>query len=244
MVYLLYYRIVYRNIISATTLPIAMKKLFLKLAFVIALIGALPAMPKAQIMSDEALEARTTNFVDVVMTKTAQRLTKFNERMSSINELKPLDPAKLNSEQIGKSLETLEEFITYLNNYPVESKSILKTVDDSIKNLRAVAPKAYRKDYMGPFRKAMVNDLEAFDKYTKELAGLYTTVSEVLTFLRGAEFTMVEGQIQFKNKSAYDRYVELMAGVQTRSESLAKAADESRKATDMANQLLKETYPQ
>ena len=221
-----------------------MKKLFFQLALFIALLSFAPVSPKAQIMDDMALEARTTSFVDGVMTKTAQRLTTFNERMTAINELKPLDPAKLNSEQIAKSLETLESFITYLNNYPVDSKSILKTVDDSIKHLRAVAPKEYRKEYLAPFRKAVFNDLDAFDKYTKELAGLYTTVSEVLTFLRGSQFTMVEGQIQFKNKSDYDRYVELMAGVESRSKTLAKAAEDSRKATDMANQLLKETYPQ
>jgi hypothetical protein len=222
-----------------------MKSIFVTLLLALGLAAFQPRGTSAQvIMEGPALEARTTQFVDGVMNRTAERLTKFNERMTAINELRPLDPAKLNSEQITKSLETLEEFVTYLKTYPAESKTLLKIVDDSIKRLRAVAPKEYRKEYMAPFRKAFHSDLEAFDTYTKELSGLYTTVADVLTFLRSSEFTMVEGQIQFKNKSDYDRYIELMSGVEGRSKTLAKAAEESRKATDMANQLLRDTYQQ
>lgn len=215
-------------------------------AFVILLFLSLASAAQAQTgAAAEAtalhnVENRANRLIDTTMKIVAERVAAFNEQVSEINQVRPLELASLDSASVAANIPKIIAFTTYLANYKSTSDSLGRLLEDTLYALQSEIPPNTPDNSLAAFQKSYTADREAFDVYAEKLRGLYQNVLDVLLFMQHAHYHIVKNQLQISVKSEIDTYQSLMKKIDASSKELKVAMEESRKATAFANKKIEE----
>lgn len=223
-------------------MKVTLYRLLLLLFFVTTTFTSIASAQDQQSAFVQEIENRATNVINATMAAVGERVEDFNQRMATIYALTPLESTHLDSARIVNNMKAIETFLGYIDMYRKEAKVLTKTLTDSIVSLRAELPATQRKTFLISFEKAYTKDATAFDGYLAGLSKLFRRVNSSLEFLRYAHFTVKGTTIEFEHESDHNRYGEFMGGVQAATAEVNKAAENSKKATAEANQVMQDVY--
>jgi hypothetical protein len=189
------------------------------------------------------IENRATMVINSTMEQVGLRAEDFNQKISHIFGLMPLESIHLDSATIRKNVATIHDFLDYLEMYRASGKTLSQILNDSIVSIRAELPAKNRKKFLVSFEKAYNKDVNAFDAYIVTLSKLFKQVSHTLEFLSTAEFTISKSKsIEFAHQQDHDRFKDLMATIDAANKELSKATNASKKATAEANTVMQDVY--
>lgn len=223
--------------------PMPMKRFSVLVALLLLL--ANPAMaqkadPERFVME---IENRATTVINQTMEQVGERAEDFNQQISRIFGLMPLESIHLDSATIRKNMGTISEFLVYLESYRTSGKSLSQTLNDSIIAIRKELPAKNRKRFLVSFEKAYNKDVNAFDAYIVALSKLFKRVNTTLGYLGATEFGISEAKsLEFQNQADHDRFKELMSAVESANKELSKSTEQSKKATAEANTVMQDVY--
>jgi hypothetical protein len=155
----------------------------------------------------------------------------------------PLESIHLDSATIQKNIHTINDFLSYLEEYRLGGQALSKTLTDSITSIRTELPKKNRKKFLVSFEKAYTKDVNAFDGYIVSLSKLFKRVNTTLEFLAQTPFEISKAKsIEFTSEADHNRFKDLMASVEAANKELGKATESSKKATAEANTVMQDVY--
>jgi hypothetical protein len=172
----------------------------------------------------ELVQERASSVIAGLMQRSSQRTQRFNQEMSKINLLRPLDASNLDAEHIAFSMKKLHAFLDFLGEYRDSSATMLKTLEDSVAALRAEMPRNYQETFLSTFLKAYSDDSKAFDGYTLAISALDKQVADVLHLLEHSKHQVANKMVKFSDPEEYKSYQALMKSLDERNADLAKAA--------------------
>ncbi len=172
----------------------------------------------------ELIQERASYVVASIMQRSSARTSKFNQEMSKINLLRPLDAANLDADHIPVTMKKMQDFLDFLGQYRDSSTAIIKTLEDSVAAFRAVMPRNYQETFLSSFLKAYTDDSKAFDSYTLAISSLDKQVTEVLHFLEHSKYKVVNKTVKFNDPDEYKGYQLLMRTLDERNTELSKAS--------------------
>jgi hypothetical protein len=212
----------------------------LSLFFIIAFLSssAFAQVPSAEDM----LSDRANALIDTAMKGLNLRAKIFNIELEKINALRPLDPDSFTPRRMDSVITGLKDFTGYLQVYRTMSNTTLKTLEDSVEEIRAFVPKSKRKTFLKEFVDAYTLDHTAFEKYTKLLSTLYTDVIKALEYGKSIDIQVKDGQLQFTNKQHYDEYSKIIETIEKTNKKVMTAGANAQKATADASLAMQKAY--
>jgi hypothetical protein len=215
-------------------------KLFIGLSFCLLLI---PPSAKGQSSEDNALRElknRAVRIINSTMTALGERTQEFNSRMASMNEARPLEAKNLDSILVSNNISGALQFIEYLKSYQKFGDSLSRALEDSLEALKEETPTGAEEQAFDAFGESFLADHKAWNKYIGTLRDLYSEVLDALLYLQRTDHSMVHEQVQFKSAKDAAAYNKLMKPIEVTVKESKKAIEESKKATEWANQKIAE----
>lgn len=189
------------------------------------------------------IENRATMVINSTMEQVGERAEDFNQKISHIFGLMPLESIHLDSTTIVRNISTINDFLEYLEMYRASGKALSQILNDSIVSIRSELPAKNRKKFLVSFEKAYNKDVNAFDAYIVTLSKLFKRVNATLAFLSVTPFAISKSKsIEFTSQQDHDRFKDLMASVEAANKDLSKATNASKKATAEANTVMQDVY--
>jgi hypothetical protein len=191
----------------------------------------------------ELIQERASHVVAGIMQRNSLRTARFNQEMSKINLLRPLDAVNLDSAHIPATTLKMHAFLDFLGQYRDSSTAILRTLEDSVAALRADMPHEYQETFLSKFLAAYTQDSKAFDGYTLAISSLDKQVAEILHFLEHAKHGVVNNMVKFNDADIYKDYQALMKTLNERNADLAKASQLPRQTQPVLQESLNNLFP-
>lgn len=199
----------------------------------------------ARAQSDVVMDMVNHNaakLIDSVMQTINLRAEIFNDEVTKVNKLRPLEVENLTKDKVEANIPVIKEFVDYLDVYRATSDKEKSRIMDSVAALRAYLPKSKQKKYLKEFVDAYSLDQGAFYKYTQSLTGLYTNVLDLLQFMRLADTETKDGKILFKDRTQMKEYEKIIGKVEKQIKKQSSASIASQKASFEAGQIMQKSY--
>ncbi len=206
------------------------------------LIGMAPAA-RAQSSEDallQDLKNRATRIIDTTMKTLGDRTAEFNSHMADMNEARPLEVKNLDSANIAQNISRTLQFIQYLKDYRAVDDGISLALEDSLEALRQETPTGAEEKAFDAVGESYAADHKGWNKYIGTLSELYSGVLDALIFLQSAPHTIAKDKLEFKTAKEAATYNKLMKPIDAAVRESKKAFEESKKATEWANQKITE----
>lgn len=210
--------------------------------FIIAFIVSGVSSLHAQVDAVGEVSARASRLIDSTMASLNLRANRFNEELSKVNVLKPLDVASMTKEIIPGNKEKIKDFLNYLEVYRTLSDRQAADIEDSVKKIRSGMPSKLQSAFMKEFMEAYTLDQTAFNKYTLALTKVFTKVTEILTFVENSKVKVENNKLQFNDKEEYEAYSKLITEIEKLNKKLATAGANSQTATIDAGSMMQKAY--
>jgi hypothetical protein len=215
-----------------------LRKLFVLCALLL-LQGISQAQPDVVI---DMVNGSAARLIDSVMQTINLRADIFNEEVSKVNKLRPLEIENLTQEKVIANIPVIKEFLGYLEVYRATSDKEQLRIQDSVTMFRSYLPKAKRKKYLQEFVNAYSLDQGAFYKYTLSLTSLYSNVLDLLNFMSTAQTEIKDGKIVFRDRTQLKQYERILAKVEKQIRKQSSASLAAQKATFEAGQIMQKAY--
>jgi hypothetical protein len=184
------------------------------------------------------IEDPTTDFLNRSLAELGEHTQQFNDRVTAINALRPLDLQNLDSTKIEHTISEVLRFTEYLKDFLLTTDSLHLRLTDSLFILRNADPSPDVQRSLAAFETSYKTDQHAFKTYVEVLRGVYQNVLETLLFVKSTQYRIGPNGLQFFAASDIKHYDESMGRIDRMSKDLKKASEASRKATDQANKQL------
>jgi hypothetical protein len=194
---------------------------------------------QSEAMALQDAQNRVNSVLNATMQVVASQSKDFNEHLSSINALRPLDIANLDSEHVVTSVQQIMAFNAFLGTFAKSGDSLGRVLEDSLFVLRQQFPSVAPDHALEAFEKSFIADRKAFGNYITSLHKVYDQVLNVLLFMQNTKYHLGE-KIEFVSNGDVARYQKLMTSLNAATKELSKASEESRKTAAWANKKIEE----
>jgi hypothetical protein len=215
----------------------------LRRSFVLVVLIGLHGLANAQ--PDVVLDMvnhSAAKLIDSTMQMINLRADIFNEEVSKVNKLRPLEVENLTKEKVEANIPIIKSFLGYLDVYRATGDKEKLRIQDSVTALRAYLPKAKQKKYLREFMNAYSLDQEAFYKYTQSLTALYTYVTDLLQLMSTAKTEIKDAKIVFTDRTELKQYEKILANVEKQIKKQSVTSLASQKASFEAGQIMQKSY--
>jgi hypothetical protein len=184
------------------------------------------------------IESRFIGTMDSAMKIGAARNAEFNARIVEINQARPLELQNLNREIVDSNASRIFQFVDFLKQFQSDGRARAARFEDSLFVISNDYPPVKRRQQILNFSSAFKADQEAFDSHLSNLITVYSSVLDVLIFLKQADYEIANTQLKFKTKADVKRYNELMSSVDAAQALLPKSIAKAKKATAAMNETI------
>ncbi|MEP7235300.1 MAG: hypothetical protein ABI778_08390 [Ignavibacteriota bacterium] len=192
--------------------------------------------------SPDALNIRASRLIDSTMASVNIRAERFNEELTRVNAIKPLDAASLTKEVIPGNMEKVKDFLSYLDLYRSLCAKQRQEVVDSATALKSKMPSRYKETFLKEFIDAYDLDQSSFIKYTQALTKVYTNINLALAFVEQSHVTVKDNKLQFSDKKEYEEYSALITNIEKSNKKVINASATSQRATIDASAMMQKAY--
>ena len=190
----------------------------------------------------DMVNASAGRLIDSTMQTINLRAEIFNEEVSKVNKLRPLEVENMTKEKLETTIPAVKDFLSYLEVYRATSDKEKVRIMDSVKQFRSYLPKQKQKKFLKEFVDAYTMDQGAFYRYTQSLTTLYTNVIDLLNFMSTTKAEIKDNKIVFTEKAELKKYEAIMAKVHKNINKQASASLAAQKATFDAGQIMQKSY--